>query len=75
MIRELKSYKIMKKEILPLKEAINCVSRGCWSLDGDYKEMSDEEYEHRISQIFELFGNTRTPHERFYHSMNMGCFE
>ena len=38
-------------------------------------EMSDEEYEHRINQIFELFGNTKTPHERFYHSMNMGCFE
>ena len=46
---------------------INCVI--------DPLEMSDAEYEHRIDQIFELFGNFKTPHERFYHSMNMGCFE
>lgn len=39
-------------------------------------DMSDEEYEKCIDNIFELFGDKiKTPRERFFHSMNMGCFE
>ena len=37
------------------------------------EDMSDEEYEKNMDYIFELFSRP-TPHERFYHSMNLGCW-